>query len=638
MIIIRPKIINESILTSSNVAEADFSAWSAATTYAQADRVMISADAVFTGSFSYLPLAGAYASTGTLTVSAVTSGTLYIGMELSGEGIPKGMRIVGKDYTSTNLRTWAGTGTGGTGTYAVSLQRNLSSRTIDGAVHHNYESLAGSNLAQRPVGGDGDLWWLDLGPTNRWKMFDESVASQTVQADSISCVFDSMGLVDSVALMNISAATVRFEMVDPADQVAYAPGTAQAGAAYSVTLAVAANATDDYYAGKTVHIESGTGAGQYGVVTTSRLNGFKYSENFANANWTKTHCSMSGNKAVEDTAASVAHFVQQGYVGATGPFTIWFVLSAGERDHVEILAHDGVDYYARVFNLTTGLTEAKQSGGSVTDAGSAYSGMSDLGGGLYLCWVAHPVGSTGTRNGQARHSNGTTVTYTGDGVSGFYVWRAQNENGIGPTEYVHTEANAAVGVAVATPWATVPDATSTYKFSNVVAYDQTYNLTSSSGITDWYAYFFEPIVRATDFVEVEMPKYVDPTITVTLTDAGADVALGALVVGLRKDVGVTQIGMSGGIRDYSVKSRDDFGNFSILERAYSRRKTLSVLIDAAFVDELDALLSSFRATAIVYIGSESYASSVVYGYYQDFTIAVNYIENAICNIELEGLA
>lgn len=388
MIIIRPKIINESILTSSNVLENDFTAWSAATTYAQADRVMVSADAVFTGTFSYLPLAGAYASTGTLTVSSVASGTLYIGMELSGEGIPKGMRIVGKDYTSTNLRTWAGTGTGGTGTYAVSLQRNLSSRTIDGAIHHNYESLAGSNLAQRPVGGDGDAWWLDLGPTNRWKMFDESVSSQTLNADSISCVFNGAGLIDSVALLNINAATARFVMEDAVD----------------------------------------------GVV-----------------------------------------------------------------------------------------------------------------------------------------------------------------------------------------------------------YDQTYNLTSTSGITDWYAYFFEPIVRAVDFVEIEMPKYLNPTITVTLTDTGETVGLGTCVLGLRKDVGVTQIGMSGGIRDYSVKSRDDFGNFSILERAYSRRKTLSVLIDASFVDELDALLSSFRATAIVYVGSESYASSVVYGYYQDFTIAVNYINNAICNIELEGL-
>lgn len=388
MIIIRPKIINESILTSSDVAENDFAAWSAATTYAAADRVMIAADAVFTGTFSYLPLAGAFASTGTLTVSSVASGTLYIGMELSGDGIPKGMRIVGKDYTSTNLRTWAGTGTGGTGTYAVSLQRNLSSRTVDGAIHHNYESLAGSNLAQRPVGGDGDVWWLDLGPTNRWKMFDESVASQTTNANAITCVFDNAGLVDSVALMNINAATVRFQMVDAID------GT---------------------------------------------------------------------------------------------------------------------------------------------------------------------------------------------------------------------------------------------------VYDQTYSLSNSAGITDWYAYFFEPIVRATDFVEIEMPKYLNPTITVTLTDTGETVGIGACVIGLRKDLGITQVGMSGGIRDYSVKSRDDFGNFSILERAYSRRKTLSVLIDASFVDELDALLSSFRATAIVYIGSESYASSVVYGYYQDFTIAVNYINNAICNIELEGL-
>ena len=58
-------------------------------------------------------------STTTLTVSAVTSGTLGIGSVLSGTGITSGTTI-----------TALGTGTGGTGTYTVSASQTVSSTTI----------------------------------------------------------------------------------------------------------------------------------------------------------------------------------------------------------------------------------------------------------------------------------------------------------------------------------------------------------------------------------------------------------------------------------------------------------------------------------------------------------------------------
>jgi hypothetical protein len=71
-----------------------------------------SATAVFTGSIS----------TTTLTVTAVTSGTIAVGMELTSSGTISG-----------NTRITAlGTGTGGTGTYTVSISQSRSSATLTG--------------------------------------------------------------------------------------------------------------------------------------------------------------------------------------------------------------------------------------------------------------------------------------------------------------------------------------------------------------------------------------------------------------------------------------------------------------------------------------------------------------------------
>jgi hypothetical protein len=56
-----------------------------------------------------------------MTVSAVTSGTIYLGMEITGTGVTAGTRI-----------TAFGTGTGGAGTYTVSASQEVTSTTITG--------------------------------------------------------------------------------------------------------------------------------------------------------------------------------------------------------------------------------------------------------------------------------------------------------------------------------------------------------------------------------------------------------------------------------------------------------------------------------------------------------------------------
>lgn len=178
---------------------------------------------------------------------------------------------------------------------------------------------------------------------------------------------------------------------------------------------------------------------------------------------------------------------------------------------------------------------------------------------------------------------------------------------------------------------TVTDAT------DGLVYDETVSMVSTSGITDWYAYFFEPITRIADYVFTELPPYLGAIIAVTATDTGADVSIGACVVGLSRNIGATQYGISTGIQDYSIKQQDDFGNYTILERAYNKRAVFQVQVANSLIDELQTILAGFRAVAAVYSGSDMYASTFVYGYYKDFSVVIAYREYSILSIELEGL-
>ncbi len=170
-----------------------------------------------------------------------------------------------------------------------------------------------------------------------------------------------------------------------------------------------------------------------------------------------------------------------------------------------------------------------------------------------------------------------------------------------------------------------------------VVYDKVHNPASKSGITDWYSYFFEPILTVTDKTFTDLPLYPNMTITVTLTNVGHTVRCGGLIVGHVKKIGTTQRGAKIGIADYSVKARDVFGNFNVIERAFSKRVTFPLWLDTSALDQTQNLFAKYRATPIVYIGIERFGSTIVYGFYKDFSVDITYQNYAVCSIEIEGL-
>lgn len=169
-------------------------------------------------------------------------------------------------------------------------------------------------------------------------------------------------------------------------------------------------------------------------------------------------------------------------------------------------------------------------------------------------------------------------------------------------------------------------------------YDRTVSLVSDSGVSNWYDYFFEPVIRLSDLVLVDLPAYAAPRLRIQLR-GGTDeeVACGTVAVGSTTDFGATQYGAEVGIQDFSIKDQDDWGNYSIIQRAYRKRATFTVSIPAVKVDATQQLLASLRSTPVVYIGADSYSSTAIYGFYKDFTIEIAYPLYSICSIEIEGL-
>lgn len=91
--------------------------------------------------------------------------------------------------------------------WSASATYALGARVILSATHRIYESAANGNVGNDPTGSAGQ--WIDIGPTNRWAMFDEALGSQTERAGSIVVSLDPVDPIDAVALLDVTAVSVR---------------------------------------------------------------------------------------------------------------------------------------------------------------------------------------------------------------------------------------------------------------------------------------------------------------------------------------------------------------------------------------------------------------------------------------------
>jgi hypothetical protein len=170
-------------------------------------------------------------------------------------------------------------------------------------------------------------------------------------------------------------------------------------------------------------------------------------------------------------------------------------------------------------------------------------------------------------------------------------------------------------------------------------YNQDFSLLDNAEIVDWFTYFFAEQGTKTEALFTGIPPYLNSDVEVTITaESGQNAKVGQIVIGFLSNFGLTTYGTSVGIEDYSRKETDAFGNFIITERAFAKLVDYDVRLETGKSRTVQNTLAGFRATPIVYIGSEDEAfATIVYGFYRRFDITLEGPAYSFAAIEVEGL-
>ena len=173
-----------------------------------------------------------------------------------------------------------------------------------------------------------------------------------------------------------------------------------------------------------------------------------------------------------------------------------------------------------------------------------------------------------------------------------------------------------------------------------VVYDKTKELRSSGEVTDYFSYFFAPLVSLTDLntaVFLDLPSKPTATITVYISSGAALVEVGEVVYGIQSVVGRTNYGTSIGIKSYSRKDEDEFGKVTVVKRKNSKYCEYDVDIDNTNLGYVQRLFQDIDSVPCVFIGNPDMEELIVYGFYSDFKSTISFPTVSKCSLRVEGL-
>jgi hypothetical protein len=221
-------VITAAMLTSTSISEpaAGEAVYNAGTTYAVGDKVIVASLS------STVAISIASPAVVSWTNNGVPDGAPVV-LTTTG-ALPTGL-TAGQIYYAVNRASGTFQLAETVGGSPINTSGSQSgTHTATAEIHRRYESVVGSNTGNRPAIDDGTNW-IDIGPTNRWAMFDTLRNTGSSGASPLTVTITPGQRIDSVGIVGAIADSIEIDLK--------VGGISVDGFPYSVSLSTRDTAT-----------------------------------------------------------------------------------------------------------------------------------------------------------------------------------------------------------------------------------------------------------------------------------------------------------------------------------------------------------------------------------------------------------
>ncbi len=167
-------------------------------------------------------------------------------------------------------------------------------------------------------------------------------------------------------------------------------------------------------------------------------------------------------------------------------------------------------------------------------------------------------------------------------------------------------------------------------------YTATENLILRNSVS-WSGYFFGTFTYTGSIARFDLPAFTNGVITITISRASGNVALGALVIGQNVDIGRVLSQAKSDALNFSTVTRDAFGNATLVPRRTVPTTSQQIITDPTRIDKLREVRSALNAVPAVWSGMDDKVTSphfealLILGIYKEFSIT---LDASITNVSL----
>ena len=155
--------------------------------------------------------------------------------------------------------------------------------------------------------------------------------------------------------------------------------------------------------------------------------------------------------------------------------------------------------------------------------------------------------------------------------------------------------------------------------------------------SSFYGWCFNRLRLRTWFLTLKLPVFANALVTVTIKKPGGVPKCGMCLLGPTVDVGLSMMGLSTELKDYSTTTFFTDGSSSTVERGFSKKMSVDISVESDRVESIEDDLIKRRQKTLVFLGSTLRGDTMLVGRFSSLRKVIDSFPRSKMALQIDGV-